>query len=208
MTREAFEKLQTEAQQGIETSFNQFFAECYPVFIRQLTGMTQSEAAARDAFMDALYKFWKKLVNGELGYRENLKGYLFVMAKNEWLQRKRTEKKQATFTLQADEVELYLAKQPDNKEEENYNPLLQNELDKLLNKKQQQRVLAISAAFEELGEKCKRILRDTIVYKIKLKSLQHELGYASYNALKVAKYQCKASLLKKVQAKLRIANKE
>lgn len=201
MTQDLFEQLLAEVKQGKETIFNRFFTDCYTSFMPQLIGMTKSEDAAKDAFMDAMYKLWKMLVQGDMPYRANLKGYVFVMVKNEWLQVKRRQKKMPmAHTLEDSDVEQFFIKAMNLDDVESYNPLIASETATEMEQQKQAKIQAIVTAFAQLGKKCQRLIRDTTVYKVKLSLLQKELGYASYNATKVAKHQCKMALIKKYTA--------
>lgn len=166
-----------------QTELNLLFKKCYKSNIPQLIHLTESKEAAQEVYQEAFYVFLKKWKQGAIQNQQNLCGYIFRVAKNKWLENKRKSKEiswdsilmpNETLTDDFDQLEV-----------------AENVLE------QKKRAQLILAAMKELGDNCRKLLMETIVYKVSLKKLQEELGYASYNAVKVAKHQCKKSLIRK-----------
>lgn len=166
-----------------QSELNLLFKKCYKSNIPQLTQLTDSKDTAQEVYQEAFYVFLKKWKQGAIKNPHNLCGYIYQIAKNKWLESKRKNTKELTWDT------LML---PNQETTGDFDHL--ESAENVLQRKQKAQILL--SAMDKLGEKCRKLLTETIVYKVALKQLQEEMGYASYNAIKVAKHQCKKSLIK------------
>ena len=180
-------------------SFRQFLKEAYDYCIPRLVRLTKSKADAEDAFMDAIYQFWKDLQENKVKHKGNLKALILVSARNKWLNKNRKEKggKTKVYSSPSEVIQTHL----DNKEgssvsdEESYDPLIRAENQAELNHQDEKRKKAMNEAMKKLGKKCQSLLVQSIIHKKKLKELQTTLGYVSINAIKMAKVRCRKSFI-------------
>ena len=136
-------------------------------------------------YQEAFYVFLKKLKQGAIKNTSNLCGFLFTIARNKWLETRR-KSGESNKELSWDPILIPLIGKTEDSD-------LLEEAENAANRiKKAQLILT---AMNKLGEKCRKLLIETIVYKTPLKQLQEELGFASYGATKVAKHQCKKSLI-------------
>ena len=82
MTQQEIKQIIEAVEKGDESAFNPFFKDYHQKCIFRLRHLTQSEDLANEAFMEAIYKFWKKFVKGTEVLPNNVEGYIFQMAKN------------------------------------------------------------------------------------------------------------------------------
>lgn len=154
--------------------------QCLEKTIRQISILTQDEDVAKEFVLTAVTEIWLKKTNGELKHEENLCGLLYIMARNHWLTKKKKDSKHQTFDEKISNT--LFVEMPD-------------EID--LFSKDAIRRKAIGEAFNNLGEKCKLLLKRFLIDKVKLVNLVSELGYASNDSIRTSAKQCREQLKKK-----------
>ncbi|MEM9546276.1 MAG: hypothetical protein AAGA77_09885 [Bacteroidota bacterium] len=172
-----------EAQKGNELPFDAFFKKTFFALQKQLVRMTGSENEARILFVEAMEKFWDRFVIAQKELPDNIKGYIFMICKNLWLIQKRDPWNKVTLY---DTYQENWKVTEDNSPLDGFTPapsLSEESLEKGLN---------------ALGEKCKTLLLMSMDASIKLIDHQKRLGYATYQAMIQAKYNCKKRLIKEV----------
>jgi len=183
-------------------TFNELLVQAHKHCVERLINITNSKADAEDVFMDAMYAFWKNWQAGKIKHHNNLKGLIFVMAKNLWYNKKRKEQRSAVkeYATAPENISIYEGYNSDIYEEVSYNPLIKSELAALNDTENKARQKAFNAAMQRLDEKCQTLLKQSIVYKVRLKQLREKLGFVSVDAVKMAKHRCKKTLIKYYKA--------
>ncbi len=183
-------------------SFKQFLKEAYNYCIPRLVHLTQSKADAEDAFMEAIYQFWKDLQENRIKHKGNLKALILVSARNKWLNKNRKEKggKTKVFSSPYEVIETHLDNESSNiGDEESFDPLIKAENQAELNLQDAKRKKAMNEAMQQLSKKCQSLLVQSIIHKKKLKDLQQSLGFVSLNAIKMAKSRCRKTFIQKFE---------
>jgi|GEM_PF-2674486 len=194
---EKLDELKSRLLAGDETVMDQIFREHHEKCVITLVSSYKVDRPmAEDCFMEALWLFQRQLKQGKLN-SSNIGGYLYTTSKNVLLMRKRKEMTYVPLPEGREEWQLESFVHRLQEEQVNYNPLERKEEEEQSGKEQSRRHQAILLAFEDLGEKCKKLLKSYLIDGQSLKSLQVQLGYASYNVIKASKYQCKKTLVRK-----------
>ena len=154
--------------------------QCLEKTIRQINILTQDEDVAKELVLTAVTEIWLKKTNGGLKNEKNLCGLLYIMARNHWLSEKKKGSKHQAF---------------DDKISNAFFIEMTDEID--LFSKDAIRRRAIGEAFNNLGAKCKLLLKRFLIDKEKLVNLVSELGYASHDSIRTSAKQCRAQLKKK-----------
>lgn len=183
MTTAEFEKIIALAKTGNEIPVNRFFKDLYIKFKPRLMGITRSAQDADDIFMEAMYKFWRDFVKGDKKLPDNIEGYLYITAKNVWLDQCR--KKERRKIVPMENVSHTMSVEP---EVEYHQELLEQE------ETEQKKQIAWKKAVQRMCDKCKQIYQQHIIQKQKLSKLWGELGYKNHQGIIQAKYNCKKEL--------------
>ena len=198
MTDEEFNKLVEQLQAGNEQVLDTLFIAHYEYCVNQLTKEFNSgnhycsSDDAKDIVMDGFLKLREELLKGKVE-NKNLRGYLVIICRNMWL--KKVKKEGSKFSLDIEKVEYYLGQKEDLYNED-FNPLLKQEIADELTEKQKLQSETFQAAWKKLGEKCKQLLHAFYIEKIKLKDLQERFEYSSYDTIKSMRRKCYNGLLK------------
>ena len=185
MTESDVKKIIDSAINGNEFPFDRFFEDTFEKLLPKLRFLTKSQDTAKEVFMISMQKFWERFVIKQEEVPHNSVGYIYMMCRNAWFLQKRQAWDGVTLsdspeTLQQEDI----YESPDEAEE--------GVTDQLLKHK------ALATAIESLKPKCKTLIEAELDSQVKLKDLQNELGFANYQALVQAKYNCKKRLIKKV----------
>ncbi len=168
-----------KAREGDEKTFNLVFKELYTVCKVQLSAYAGSEEQAREAFSEAMYKFWQKFVveKSELP-KTNIKGYIFTMAKYYLIdeQRKKNKHKMVSDEGLSNSEITYMKTEEDfwreQEVEDNY-------------------LEALKRAIPKLSSKCKALFHLILAKGLeKPKDLWRPLGYNNARTLSTVKSNC------------------
>jgi len=154
-----------------------------------------SKEDAEDIYMDALLKFYRAAIDEKVAWG-NFKGYLLKIALNI------LKEKQRRGLAVATKMEQALNSFYQEKEEIEFDKVLEaeNELEEeLLNQK---KLEALSIAWEQLDEVCRELLQDTIVNDIKPRFLMDKYTFKNTRVITDKKIKCKKKLLKLVEEQL------
>jgi len=181
-----FEKIIAEARAGNELPVNRFFEDLYAKFKPRLIGITRSAQDADDIFMETIYKFWRDFVKGDKKLPDNIDGYLYVAAKNIWLDQLRKKERRKTVPIEYSPavntaVEPDVEYQQDLIEQENI---------------EQKKQMAWHKAVQRMCDKCNQIYQEHIINNQKLSTLWKKMGYKNHQGIIQAKYNCKKELTK------------
>lgn len=195
--QELVEAIQSGDNQPLGKVYRTYATTCIQRLQRSL-GITMAEA--EDLFMDAMWKFRLQVLANKLKY-QNLGGYLFIIAKNLWLDQQRKKKKIGPLipTIETDVIDRFFSKGLDVYQSENFNDYLKKEYQKDSELQQAQKIHQILTAFNLIGVRCRQLLQAFIVENKSLTEIQELLGYSSYNSVKSSKNQCKKQLIKKIK---------
>ena len=188
MTKIALKKIIDSAADGNEFPFNRFFEDTFKTLLPKLSYLTKSEDTAKEVFMISMQKFWERFVINQEDLPHNSTGYIYMMCRNAWLLEKRQPWSAVILNENTTQNALkntnYQIDTEINKETTTDDNLLKHK--------------ALSIAINQLCDKCKKLIEAELDSQIKLKDLQHDMGYSNYQALVQAKYNCKKRLIKKV----------
>lgn len=180
-------KLVLEFKEGNKTSLDEVFKDNYQYCVNWLIKKYDcTKADAEDIFMDALLVFRTEVLKGRVSDK-NLKGYLVTVSKNIYLQRIRKSSKNPRISL--DTAEYAIGKET-GLYDEDFDPLLKKETYQAEEEKGINQLSAYKEAWEQLGDQCQKVLKGFYIDKIKLKELQHQLGYSSYDSIKSIRRRC------------------
>lgn len=186
-------------KQGDMTALDQIFRSNYGYCVNYLLRKYNcTKVDAEDLFMDALLVLRREAINGKFSSK-NIKGYLITVAKNIYLQSIRKEKNKATVSLDA--VEYALGNEL-GVYDEDFDPILKREAVTMVAQEEEAQYLAYQNAWKQMGEQCQAVLKGFYIDRKKLKDLQKELGYSSYDSIKTIRRRCFNQLKKIATASL------
>lgn len=150
------------------------YKEYFPKIKKHIVYNSGNTDDALDIFHDTILILHKKIIQNQLDIDSNLEGFIFVTAKNLWINNRNKknarEKRESTYAEQKDEYIF---------------------LEKLENK---EKITTIKKTFNLLDAKCKEILSLTILTDIPMEEISERLGYSNGNVLKTLNYRCKKKL--------------
>lgn len=186
MSATKFEKIIAEARIGNEQPVNRFFEDLYVKFKPRLMSITHSAQDADDIFMETIYKFWRDFVQGSKKMPDNIDGYLYVAAKNIWLDQLRKKARRQTVPIEYSHA-MNAAVEPDVEYQQEF--MEQEEIE-------QKKQIAWKKAVRQMCDKCRQIYQEHIINNQKLSKLWEKLGYKNHQGIIQAKYNCKKELTK------------
>ena len=109
--------------------FNLLLKEAYAYCIPRLIRLTNSKADAEDAFMESMYQLWRDLQEDKLKHKGNLKAYIYVNAKNKWLNKKRKLQggKTKIYSSAPETIQLYEKNEHRGYHDDSFDPLVKAE---------------------------------------------------------------------------------
>ena len=178
MSDKDLEKLRYELKFHSEKSLEKIYLEhkenCVNVLVRK---QYTHQEKAEELFIDAILIFRENMLSGKIQQLSSLKSYLIGVCIN--LVKSDINKK-VSQGKKVDDVRLLLYNN-------NYN-ISESQDDKRLK-------LALDA-FNTLSEKCKKIIVAFYVYKVSMKDIAQELGFANADVAKMTKSRCYKSWMK------------
>lgn len=164
---------------GENKAFSILFHEQWIQLEEPLTILTGSKTEAHHFFVRGMGIIWERCVREENPPPRNIKSYLYIICKNEWLSEKRQEKSKS-YLNDLSELEA--------SENESEAELIAREQKDAFMKQW------LNEAISQASENCKKILEFHIVGQQSLKKIWQQLGFSSYQAIVQAKYNCKKKL--------------
>lgn len=159
---------------GDESALEFLYKKHYRMIVRLVMKNSGTEDEAKDIFQEALFTFWRKVIQDNLILTSKISTYLYSICLNLWrkeLDRKKrfsSEEKDTSFIENIDEEE---------------------------------RVNAIQKCISELGETCQKVLTMYYFDGFSMKEVADKLGFANADTAKTKKYKCKQELDKLVKTK-------
>jgi len=161
-----------------KTAFGKLYKEYFRMVEYFITKNSGSQADAEDVFQDAMIVIFDKSREEGFDLSCALSTFVYSVARNLWLKRLRSTKRQINIADCEDYLNVPL--EEDTSEEDI------NQLDK------------IRAAIETLGENCRRILVLFYYQRMNMQQIAVELGYTSPENAKNQKYKCLQQLKTRV----------
>lgn len=174
------------ARAGNPKPIYRFFLSFYGKCLKSLmAALNISQETAKECFAEAKYQFWKKFVWGDAKAPQNVEGYIYIAARNYYLD---TKKKNKAYSEELDvhSVEQFLAIQDDKE----HDPLIAKENASELSEMQKQQILAVDEAQKRLSPTCQKLITASKIKKIKLDTLVEQFHFKSKAVLKVKISQC------------------
>lgn len=130
---------------------------------------------ANDIFQDTVIVLFNQIKKEKYNVDLDLDGFLFVVARNLWVDKVRKEKKRSV---------------KDFSQEYDYTDH-SNQLKDLITK---ERSTALNQVFSQLDERCQKLLHYSIYDKLSMREISVKMGYSNENVAKSNHYRCKKSL--------------
>lgn len=146
--------------------------------IASIIKLSKDEQLAKEIVQTSMSDLWERKTKGQIKNYTNISGYLYRMAKNEWIRHQKMQGKTSELPAEMEEEDMITPK---------YSHL---------------QTKAVGMAFEQLGKKCQSLLKCVTVEKQRLIDLVEALNYKTYGSIKSSKKQCIEQLKKKYQKAL------
>ena len=167
-----------------EKAFNEFFQGCYPKCYSKILTISKNEAESEDSVLEAMTIYWERVQKQDHA-DQNPCGFVYTVARNLWY---RNQKKKESERKRQEPYKLSIVDKDES---------LDEQVNDLLGSTEEKNIVAIRAAFNNLGEKCKTLLMHYLVEEKRLKDIWEHLGYGSYDSVKSSKRQCMKQLMTK-----------
>lgn len=167
--------------QGDQAAMQEVFQEHGKACIDFLQQYSRSCAydTAEDIMMETMLSFFEIVKTGKGRQVRNLRNYLLTSCRNYFLKQKKKERRP-----QEKQVEL----------ERYYYDYLRLYPDVLWEKKEHRKWLRVNAALDNLGEKCRTLVRMFYLDRLPMKDIATQLGLANDKVAKSSKARCMKQL--------------
>ncbi len=135
---------------------------------------------ANDVFQDAVIALFNLIKKGKYDRSKDLNGFLYVVAKNLWVDKIRKDKKREI----TDFSESY--------DHTDYS-------DHLKSMMSQEKLTAFQTLFNMQTPRCKALLHYSIYEKLSMKEISDKMGMSNENVAKATNYRCKQALAKLIE---------
>jgi len=142
-----------------------------------------TEDDVEDILQESLIVLWERIRKGTFEYQAKLSTFIYATAKNIWLRKLARQRREFTSTVETFDIP--------NGDSTPYEEMEENE-----------RVLAVEHAMEEIGNPCRDILLLYYWEEQTMEAIAVKLGFANADTVKSKKYQCKKALEKLVKKAL------
>lgn len=189
MTAEEFSKIVAAAQRGDTVAFNQFFHQLYQDCRTKLLRYATNGVEAEEAFSETVCKFWKTFIIDKKPLpKDNLKGYIFTMAKFYCIDRQRKKKRHRIVAECTEDKGEWQQTEQDyidqEQQSENYK-------------------IALHKGIQQLGDRCRRIFEYMLEHNTtKPREVWQGLGYNNARTFSSIKSECQKKLKIKVAVAL------
>lgn len=176
-------KLLDGLKNGDDSALEELFQKNYRPIASLVTRNHGTEDDVEDVLQEALVVLWERVHNDSFEYQAKLSTFIYATAKNIWFRKLARQRRELPSEMETLEI-------PDG------DSIPSEELE------ENERVLAVQKAMEEIGNPCKDIL---LLYYWEERSMEEiavQLGFANADTVKSKKYQCKKALEKLVKKAL------
>lgn len=135
---------------------------------------------ASDMFQDALVIFYGKLKTREFDVTKDIDGYIYVMARNLWINKVKRDQKIRPTEILPEKID---------QDRDLLGTLMTDEKHR-----------AIQAMLNKVGERCAELLRLTILEDYSLKDVAFKLGLKNEGVAKTNNYRCKQKLTELIKS--------
>jgi RNA polymerase sigma factor (sigma-70 family) len=142
---------------------------------------------ANDIFQDSVIILFNQVKSNRYNTNYEVDGFLFVVARNLWVNKTKRDKKIVNNGLNLD------SQQTDN-------------VDHLKDLIGKEKSAAFRKVFEKLGENCQKILHYAIFEQLSMKEISEKMGFSNSNVAKSNHYRCKQYLTRIVQEDQEVLN--
>jgi len=142
-----------------------------------------TEDDVEDVLQESLIVLWERIRKGTFEYQAKLSTFIYATAKNIWLRKLARQRREFTSSGETFDIP--------NGDSTPYEEMEENE-----------RVLAVEHAMEEIGNPCRDILLLYYWEEQTMEAIAVKLGFANADTVKSKKYQCKKALEKLVKKAL------
>ncbi len=130
---------------------------------------------SKDIFQDALLVFCTKVKADTYVHQTEIDGFIYAVSRNLWINRLKIKNRKSVTPI--DDLPI----------------LDDNDTDQLVKFKERDKT--IETLFEQLGERCKELLLNTIYNKLSMTEICQKMGFANENVAKTKNYKCKQRLI-------------
>lgn len=160
-----------EIRNGNENKvFERLYSRVFPKVRRYIISNSGNEEDAHDTFQDSIMAMIEQIRCNNINEKQNVKSYLFTIAKNKWINLAK-KKKLDTTTINEGLDYLHENEQPE---------VIKNE------KKD-----ALNILMSKLGDDCKQLLYDLYYFEMSSKEVMKKYELVSLNAVKKRVYRCR-----------------
>ncbi len=184
-----YQTLIESSRQGDKLAFTKFYESIYKNIKAALVLKMKSPQQVEEIFADAMVRFWEKFIHyGQPLPGNNPEGYVYRMCLNAWLDLKRKKSVEKLYPADAMTDEL-LGKNASGEGElpPESNLKMAVQLEELHHR-------ALSETIKKLCDKCRALYDEHIVGAKKIVDLWKALGYKNYQAMVMAKYNCRKKI--------------
>ncbi len=183
-------KIIAESKKGNNALFNSTVSADYPLHFKgALISLTGSEDMAWEVYLNGMTKFWERFVlHNEKLPEQNVKGYIFRMVRNNYVDESRKLNKKSSLKLvELDQTKL-MHQYKNGKMINESTPENEHHNNQIV---EQQYLVALENAISKLCEDCKALIERNIYDGERLKNLKTELSYTgSYQTIVEKKKRC------------------
>lgn len=163
------------------------YKNVYPKVKKYIVSNNGSLADSKDIFQEAVLVFYNLVINGNSDNISDFEGFIIMVARNKWINIAKKTNKQIAF----DKVDYEIDNQSNS-------PLV----DIIMREKW----AAFQDLFNQIGDRCKKILTYTTYEKLSMEEVAKKMGMVSADAAKAANYRCKQKMIEIVAKNKGLAN--
>ena len=154
-------------------AFEQLYKQHYAMVEHLVLKNSGNAADASDLFQEVLIILYEKIRDQKLVLTSSLKTYVYSLARNQWLKKLRTSKK----NIRLENFEEFISVDTDTEESQ---------------------APALNKLLAEIGESCRKLLVSFYYLKKSMEDICIELNYSNADSAKNQKYKCIQRLKKMV----------
>jgi RNA polymerase sigma factor (sigma-70 family) len=151
----------------------------FPKVNRYIKHNSGNQDAAFDVFQDSVIVFYRYVKEDKFDPKFDIGAFVFAVSKNLWLNRLRKENREV---VQPEYVD--------------FSDTGGNILDHIITREREE---AVSEVLAKLGERCEKLLRYSIFYRMKNTEICKIMGFSTENAVKTRKYKCMQQLISYIE---------
>ncbi len=155
----------------------------FPKVKNYITKNNGQQEDAYDVFQDAVFLFYRQIIEKTFNDKYTVYGYLYRLSINRWINKLRKDKR-ISYTESIDEDDSQVS-------------YIDTEADPWRNNEEQTNIL--STLFSDIGDKCIEILTLVIYHNLLMEDIMIRTGLVSEGAVKMKLKRCKEKLYKEIE---------